>query len=450
MYLVQGEPGVGKTTLAMQFLLEGVRVGDRVLYVTLSETHAELIAAAHSHGWSLDGVAVHEMSPAQPHEESGDDDNTLYVPGDVELGERMQRLLREVDLIKPARIVLDSCTELRLLAQSPLRFRRQILALKEDLVRRECTVLLIENPVTLGGDPLLQSLVHGVICLEQDEQLYGVERRRIRIAKMREVSFRGGFHDLRIHHDGVIVYPRLIAAEHGSGFSREHVSSGIAHLDALTGGGLERGTATLVIGPAGSGKSALTSQYVAAAAERGERVAMYTFDEGIATLFARADGLGIPVRRHHETGAISVQQIDPAELTPGEFVHVVRDAVERQNARMIVIDSLNGYLHAMPQEQFLAAHLHELLTYLRQHGVVVLMVVAQHGVIGSEAPIDVSYLADNVIVTRFFEAEARVRKAISVVKKRAGAHEDTIRELSMGPGGLVVGEPLVGFSGVLS
>jgi circadian clock protein KaiC len=362
----------------------------------------------------------------------------------------MQRLLREVDLVKPTRIVLDSCTELRLLAQSALRFRRQVRALKDDLIRSECTVLLIENPVQLGGDPLLQSLVHGVICLDQHEQLFGVERRRLRVAKMREVDFRGGLHDVRIRHEGLVVYPRLVAAEHGVGFTRDLVSSGIPHLDALVGGGLDRGTSTLIVGPAGSGKSALTSQWAVAAAERGEHVAMYTFDEGSGTLFARAEGLGLPLRGHVEAGTITVQQIDPAELSPGEFVHVVRHAVESRRARVVVIDSLNGYLHAMPQEHFLAAHLHELLAYLRQHGVVVLMVVAQHGLIGGESPIDVSYVADNVIVTRFFEAEARVRKAISVVKKRAGAHEDTIRELTMGPRGLVFGEPLVGFDRVMT
>jgi circadian clock protein KaiC len=449
VYLVQGDPGAGKTTLAMQFLLEGVRRQERVLYVTLSETRDELIAGAGSHDWSLEGVDIYEMS-GSPAGEINEDENTLYVPGDIELGERMDKLLAEIDRVKPTRIVLDSCTELRLLAQTALRFRRQVLALKADLSRRDCTVLLIENPVNAGGDPLLQSLVHGVVVMEQIQIVYGAERRRLRVNKLRESPFRGGYHDMRIKGEGVVVFPRLVASEHHTSFARDLTSSGLPRLDAMLGGGLDRGSSTLILGPAGSGKSALTNQYVAAAALRGERSSIFTFDEGLGTLYSRADGLGMPLRSLVESGQINVQQVDPAELSPGEFVSVVRDAVERDACRVIVIDSLNGYLQAMPQEEFLAAQLHELLAYLRQHGVVVIMVVAQHGFVGVAGPVDISYLADNVILTRFFEAEGRVRKAISVVKKRAGHHEDTIREFSLGADGLQVGAPLSQFRGVLN
>ena len=450
LYLIQGDPGAGKTTLSLGFLLEGVRAGEKVLYVTLSETVEELQAVARSHGWSLDGVTVHEMNVGDTRTLVDEEDNTLYAPAEVELGERMTALLDEVDRLQPSRIVLDSCTELRLLAQTALRFRRQILALKDDLVKRGCTIILIENPTTAGGDPLLQSLVHGVIGLEQLAVVYGAERRRLRIHKLRETRYRGGYHDMAIRTGGLEVFPRLVAAEHGHPFEAEAVSSGIAEIDSLMGGGIDRGTATLVIGPAGSAKSALASQYAVAAAARGEHVAMFTFDEGTGTLFARASGLGMDLAAHVERGTISVQQIDPAELSPGEFIAVVRAAVTEHHARMIVIDSLNGYLHSMPEEKFLALQLHELLSFLRQHGVVAILVVAQHGLLGRmEAPIDISYLSDNVILTRYFEAEGRVRKAISVVKRRSGKHEDTIREVILGPRGFEVGEPLGPFRGGL-
>jgi circadian clock protein KaiC len=450
VYLVQGDPGVGKTTLALQYLLEGRAQGEVCLYVTLSESADELQAVARSHGWSLEGIDVYEMSVVDAG--IGDDgENTLYVPAEVELGERMLKLLAEVDRVKPSRIVIDSCSELRLLAQSPLRFRRQILALKQDLVKRQCTILLLENPVAAGGDALLQSLVHGVITMEQWPPLYGPERRRLRIVKMRELAYRGGYHDMMLEKRGVIVHPRLVAAEHQGQFLDGKASSGVPELDALLGGGIDRGTSTLIMGPAGSGKSALVSQFAVAAARRGERVALFTFDEGTGTLFARAAGIGMDLAGHVEAGRIFVQQVDPAELSPGEFVSIVRRVVEVEGTRMVVIDSLNGYLQAMPEEPFLPAQLHELSSYLRQRGVVLLMVVAERGLVGTmEAPVDVSYIADGVIVTRYFEAAGRVRKAISAVKKRAGRHEDTIREFNLGPKGFTVGPPLVQFHGVLT
>lgn len=452
LYLLQGDPGVGKTTMALQFMREGARLGERCMYVTLSETREELNAVANSHGWKLDNIDIYEMSASEPLGTAEDDENTLYVPAEVELGERMRALLEEVDRLKPTRIVLDSCSELRLLAQSPLRFRRQLLALKADLVRRDCTILLLENPTSVGGDPLLQSLVHGVIAMEQLSPLYGAERRRLRVVKLREVAFRGGYHDIRIERGGVIVFPRLVAADHRTGFEQDVLSSGVEGLDSLLGGGLSRGTSTLFMGPAGSGKSALASQYAAAAAQRGEHVAIYTFDEGMATFLARAHGIGISLSDHLASKRITVQQVDPAELSPGEFIASVRKSVEENKASIVIIDSLNGYLQAMPEEHFLTAQLHELLSYLRQQGVLTILVVAQHGFLGANmiTPIDVSYLADTVVLMRYFEADGRVRKAISVPKRRSGPHEDAIREFALTSQGIIVGKPLSEFHGVLT
>jgi circadian clock protein KaiC len=447
MYLVEGDPGAGKTTLALQFLREGVRLGQRTLYITLSETRDELVAVCASHGWALDGIDVHEVSAAL----LDDEDNTLFVPGDIELGERSREMLAEVERVGPARVVLDSCTELRLLAQSQLRFRRQLLALKEALIRRGCTILLLDNPGGHVGDGLLQSLVHGVIHMEQLSPEYGAERRRLRVKKLREVSFRGGYHDFVIRTGGLEVFPRLVAAEHHDRVLGEALKSGVRELDDLLGGGLPRGTSTLIMGPAGSLKSSIAIQYAVAAALGGDRVAAFLFDEDEATMVARSEGLGMPVRRCLSEGRLQVRQVDPAQLSPGEFTHIIREAVEKDGARLVLIDSLNGYLHAMSQEKLLALQLHELLSYLRQVGVATVMVVALHGLVGEQrAPIDVSYLADNVILMRFFEAQGQVRRAVSMLKKRTGRHEATIRELSIGNDRLVVGPPLDQFRGVLA
>jgi circadian clock protein KaiC len=450
LYLIQGDPGAGKTTIALQFLLEGKRLGERGLYVTLSESEVELTAVARSHGWSLEGIGISELCAAdagmREHEE-----NTLYVPAEVELGECMQTLLAQVNRVRPTRMVIDSCSELRLLAQSPLRFRRQILALKTELVRRGCTIVLIDNPSGNEGNELLQSLVHGVVHMEQLSPPYGAERRRLRVIKLREVAFRGGYHDFCIRYSGVEVFPRLVAGEHRAEFIPELVSSGLPALDALLGGGPERGTSTLIVGPSGSGKSALAVQYAVAAAQRGERAAIFTFDEGYGTLRTRSAGIGMDLTEFLERGTLSVQQVDPAELSPGQFADTVQRAVDEDNARVLIIDSLNGYLHAMPEEKFLLAQLHELLSYLRQRGVLCIMVVVQHGLFGDTvAPVDVSYLADSVLLTRYFEVGGRVRKALSVMKKRAGHHEDTIREFALGPNGIVVGPALTQFRGVLT
>ncbi len=450
LYLIQGDPGVGKTTLALQFLLEGRRLGEPTLYVTLSETREELDSVAASHGWSLDGIEVHEMAGGESAAVA--DENTLYLPSEIELGERMAELLAEVDRVSPRRIVLDSCTELRLLAQTPLRFRRQVLALKERLVQRQCTILLLETPGTRAGDAVLQSLVHGVVEMDQHAPMYGSERRRLRVVKMRAVKFRGGWHDITIAETGVRVFPRLVAAEHAPGFEKGVISSGIDGLDKLVGGGFDRGTSVLLLGPAGAGKSSLAACYAVSVANRGERAAFFAFDEGVDTLFTRSEALGMPLQKHVESGRITVQQVDPADLSPGEFACRLQHAVEVGGARLIVIDSLNGYLTAMPDQHYVLIQLHEVLSYLRQQGVVTLIALAQHGLVDPTmtTSVDVSYLADTVLVLRYFEASGRIRKAVSVLKKRSGQHEDTIREFSLGASGILVGPPLADFRGVLT
>jgi circadian clock protein KaiC len=450
VYLVQGDPGVGKTTMALQMLLDGAARGEPVLYVTLSETRDEIEGVAASHGWSLEPIHIYEMANTEDGVEP-DAENTLYTPAEVELGERMRALLETIDRIQPRRVIIDSCSELRLLAGTPLRFRRQVLALKRGLVKRNCTMWLLENPLTPGGDVLLQSLVHGVLSLEQLAPLYGSERRRLRVLKLREVRYRGGYHDFLIQTGGIRVYPRLVAAEHVTAGARQSMPSDVAGLDALLGGGIDRGTSTLLLGPAGSGKSAMATAFVMAAAARGERSAIFAFDESIGTLFARADALGMRLRAQVDGDVVSVQAVDPAELSPGEFVHAVRRAVEERDARVVVIDSLNGYFNAMIDEAFVLAQMHELLTYLGHRGVATILVMAQHGMVGSMvAPIDVSYLADTVVLLRFFEAQGRVRKAVSALKKRSGHHEDSIREYLITSDGLAVGPPLRDFRGVLT
>ncbi|HEX8155341.1 MAG TPA: ATPase domain-containing protein [Thermoanaerobaculia bacterium] len=450
VYLVQGDPGVGKTTLGVHFLLEGVRLGQRVLYITLSETRDEIEAVARSHGWDLTNIDIFEYSAG--HSLEVDDESTLFHPSEVELGEATKTMLAEVDRVQPQRVVFDSLSEIRLLAQNPLRYRRQILGLKQYFGGRHCTVLLLDDRGVSGGDMQLLTLAHGVILLEQLAPIYGAERRRLRVSKLRGVKYRGGYHDFTIRTGGMVVFPRLIAAEHREDVHLQQLPSGIPAIDSLLGGGIDRGTSTLVMGPAGSGKSLLTTQYALSAAERGEHAALFVFDESRATLLARAAATSMDLSRHIESGLITVQQIDPAEIPPGEFVQLVRDAVEKRNLTVLVIDSLNGYLNAMPEEHFLTIQMHELLMYLGQKGVATLLVVAQHGVVGTSmnSPVDVSYLADSVILFRYFELAGELRKAVSVVKKRSGAHEKAIRPLTIGPEGLRVGPPLTEFHGVMS
>lgn len=450
VYLVEGDPGSGKTTLGLQFLREGIARGESVLYVTLSETRSELTAVAASHGWTLEGMTLHELTPS---EESfkPDDQYTFFHPSEVELSETTKAVLSEVERINPSRVVFDSLSEMRLLAREPLRYRRQILGLKQFFVGRDCTVLLLDDRTSQSGDLQLQSLAHGVVTLEQLAPEYGAERRRLRIVKLRGVRFQGGFHDFLIATGGLRVFPRLVAAESRTDGGHGAASTGIPKLDALLGGGLDRGTSTLFIGPAGAGKSAIATQICVAAAARGEHVTMYLFDEGLDTFRRRAAGLGADVTDHIASGRLTLTQVDPAEMSPGEFAERIRTAVDRDHASIVVIDSLNGYLNSMPEERFLLAQLHELFMFLRQRGVLAISVVAQHGLVGAmQTPVDLSYLADNVLLLRFFEARGAVRQAISVLKKRSGPHEKTIRELRLESNGIVVGEPLAEFQGVLT
>jgi circadian clock protein KaiC len=451
IYLIEGNPGSGKTTLALQYLLEGARRGERGLYITLSETSDELRAGAASHGWSLDGIDLVELI-ASDASLTPDMQYTMFHPSEVELAETTKNVLDEVERIKPTRVVFDSLSEMRLLAQNPLRYRRQILALKQFFAGRQSTVLLLDDRTSEANDLQLHSIAHGVILLEQLAPEYGAERRRLSVLKMRGRQYRGGFHDFRIARGGLGVYPRLIAAEHRQPFASESISSEVPQLDALLGGGLTRGTSVLIVGPAGVGKSTVAVQYAIAAAHRGEKATLFLFDESVTAMMQRATGIGLDLEQQVAKGNIYVQQIDPAELSPGEFVHLVRQTVERDGSRVLIIDSLNGYLNAMPEERFLLIQLHELFTYLGQRGITTFLLVAQHGLIGHDmqTPVDASYLADAVIILRYFEVQGEVRQAISVMKKRSGIHERTIRELRIDQRGLHVSRPLHAFQGVLN
>jgi len=451
LYLVEGMPGSGKTTLALQFLMEGVRRGETVIYVTLSETAEEIRSVVDSHGWTLEGITVRELVPSD--DALGPADQyTVFHPSEVELSDTTQRILADVDQIKPTRVVFDSLSELRLLAGNPLRYRRQILALKQFFSGRRCTVLMLDDMTSAEHDLQVQSIAHGALLLEHTIPGFGVPRRKLSVTKFRGSDFRGGYHDYVIRRGGLEVFPRLIAAEHRRPPTRERLSSGLAELDRLTGGGLERGSSTLIVGAAGTGKSTVSALFAHSAAQRGERSALFIFDESANTLFNRMDGLGIDLKSHVDAGRISVHEVDPTELSAGEFAHRVRCAVEEEQARIVVIDSLNGFLNSMPEERFLLVQLHELLTYLGQQGVATLLVSAQHGLVSSHmvSPVDASYLADAVFLMRYYEAEGEVRQAISVIKKRGGAHERTIRDFRMSHGRIEVGEPLRNYRGVLT
>ncbi len=451
IYLVQGDPGVGKTTLGMKFLLAGIAAGERCMYVALSETRSEIEAVVHSHEWSLDGVDVLELS-ALEQSASLINDTSLFEASDADLHETTRLILSHVEASKPDRIVFDSLSELRLLAQSPLRYRRQILALKQFFADRKTTVLLLDDRTSDPSDKQLQSLAHGVVSLEMESPLYGEDRRRLRIAKLRGVRFGGGYHDFIIETGGVRVFPRIVAAHHHTEFPATTISSGSAELDALLGGGLDYGTSTLLIGSAGSGKSTVAAQYASAAAKRGEKAAFFIFDERVQTLLTRSRETGLELDQHLQEGRITIQQVDPAEMSPGEFAHCVRDAVEKNGARVVIIDSLNGYQHSIGDDRVLMIQLHELFSFLANNGVATIIVAAQHGLVGinMQSPIDVSYLADTVVLLRYFEAGGRIRKAISVVKKRSGRHENAIRELVLDEHGFRVGNPLEEFTGVLT
>jgi circadian clock protein KaiC len=452
-YLVQGDPGSGKTTLALQFLLEGVRRGEKGLYITLSETRDELLSVARSHGWSLDDITLLDLSAIenllQPEAQT-----TVFHPSEVELIKVSRLLVDEAEKTRPARVAFDSLSEFRLMSETPLRYRRQLLNLKQTFAKMGSTVLLLDDKMTrrgIAGDPHVLSLTHGVILMEELSPDYGTSRRRLRVAKLRAVKFREGYHDYLIETGGLRVFPRMVAAEHHTKFDRTPISSGIAELDKLFGGGLDRGTTTLVLGPAGTGKSSLALQYGVKMAAEGERSMFFAFDETRGVMLSRAKALGFGLERWMKKGFVTIQQVDPAELSPGEFAGRIRRAVET-GCKLIVIDSLNGYLHAMPGEKYLDNQLHELSSYLNQQGALTMLILAQHGLVAAaEAPVDLSYLSDTVVSLRYFEAHGEVRQAVAVIKKRSGRHERTIREFKLTPGkGLSIGEPLRDFQGVLT
>jgi circadian clock protein KaiC len=450
LYLLEGLPGSGKTTLAFQFLMEGVRQGERVLYIALSESEEEVRAVAHSHGWSFEGIEVRELVPTQDSLEP-DEQYTIFHPSEVELNDTTRKILEDVARIRPSRLVFDSLSELRLLAGSPLRYRRQILALKHYFAGQQCTVMLLDDLIGQGHDLQVQSIAHGVILLQQNTPDYGKQRRRLSVLKYRGKDFRGGYHDYVLKRGGLEVFPRLVAAEHKGSYTEERLTSGLPELDQLLGGGLDRGTSTLITGAAGTGKSSIAGLFAHAAAERGGHSTLFIFDESERTLVSRMRALGVDLQKHIEQGRILVRPVDPGEWSPGELSNAVRMAVSQHRSSIVIIDSLNGYLHSMPNERFLIVQLHEILTYLGQQGVATILINAQLGLIGQmKSEIDASYLADGVVLTRYFELEGEVRMAVSVVKKRGSHHEHTIRELKLDAGRISVSAPLRGYQGVLT
>ena len=453
LYMIEGISGTGKTTFGLQFCLGGVRDGERAVYISLSETEDELRQVIDSHGWSAEGLVilsfadcVEDVAPGQEY--------TLFHPSEVELGQTTQWVLEAVEKYRPQRIVLDTLSGLRLMADDPLRYRRQIQSLRSYLTARGCTVLIIdetEEDKSVLFQP--RSLAHGVFCLQSVAPDYGPERRRLLVRKVRGIAYSSGYHDCRLTTGGLEIYPRLVASSHppmrrGS----ETVSSGIAGIDRLLGNGLQRGGSTLIMGAAGTGKSTIALNYCIAAAERGEKSVCYLFDERLDTAVARAEGLGMDLQRHLDSGMLQIRQVNPAEMSPGEFAHNLRTAAADSDLRLVVIDSLSGYMYAMPQERFLHLHLHELLSFLGSQGINVLLTLVQHGLVGEQVqtPAELSFLADTVMLLRYFEAKGEVRKAVSVFKNRAGPHETTIRELLMDASGISVGDPLRDFQGVLT
>jgi circadian clock protein KaiC len=449
VYLLEGSPGTGKTTAAMSFLRAGALAGERTLYITLAETEVELRDTAGSHGWDLEGVEIFELVPPESLLDEQQQQSLLYS-SDLELGETTRMIFEAVERVRPERVVIDSLSEIRLLAQSSLRYRRQVLALKHYFARHGATVLLLDDLTTDTLDKTVHSVAHGVVRLEELAPQYGAERRRARVIKYRGRKFRGGYHDFTIKTGGLEIYPRLVSSEHKASFARDPLPSGVPGLDALMGGGVERGSSCLILGPAGTGKSLMALYFALSAIQRGERAALFVFDEELGLLFARTKAFGLDLQSLVDSGKLVVQQIDAAELSPGEFTASVRHCIDATGIRTVVIDSLNGYQAAMPEEQFLILHIHELLQYLNRQGATTFLTVAQHGLVGEmKAPVDVTYLADTVLLLRYFEAAGQVRRAMSVIKKRSGTHEKTIREFEIGKEGVTVGAALEGFQGVL-
>lgn len=450
IYLLKGDPGVGKTTFALQFLFQAVHDGEPALYVSFAETSSELAALGHAHGWDMDKLTLHDLS-VQQNGEIRAVEQTMFHPAEVELEEIIDPLLEVIRKVKPTRVVIDSLSEIRLLAKDPLRYRRQLMTLKRFFLQNRCTAILIDDKIERRDDDVAQTLVHGIIALEKITPNYGTTRRRLSIEKLRGVRYAEGYHDYRIKTGGMEVYPHLVAASHSRTTAEAPLSSGVTELDALLGGGIERGNSTLLMGSAGTGKSSLAAQFAIAAARRGERVAIFSFEESVATWLQRATTLGLEPQPHLDSGVLQIVQVDPAELTPGELSNKVRTMVA-EGLRIVIIDSLNGYLQSVPEENYLLLHMHELLTYLGQKSVSTFLIVSQHGLVGpvQQTPIDLSYLADSVMMLRYFESAGEVRQVISVMKKRSGRHERTLRELRLGKGGVQLGPPLADFHGVLT
>jgi circadian clock protein KaiC len=450
LYLIQGDPGVGKTTLAMQFLLEGARQGETGLYVSLSETKDEIEVVAMSHGWDLGVIHLYELSSIEE-QIRGDSESTFFHPSEVELNRTIGALIAEVERVNPVRVVFDSLSEMRMLTDTPLRYRRQILQLKQFFAGRNCTVLLLDDRTSGTNELQVESIAHGVLCLSNSPQDYGVSRRQLSVLKIRGSEFREGSHDLILRRGGITVFPRLMAGEHRREFPREDFASGVPELDALLGGGLARGTSNMFMGPPGTGKSTLALRFAVTAAERGEKSLFFIFDETTRTLKNRASQLGMDMERYEKEDLVRIEQIDPADISPGELVHSIQRAITEQDVRMVVIDSINGYLNAMPEQKYLTLQLHELLAYLNQLGVITIMVLAQQGLVGTmTSTVDLTYLADTVVLSRFYEERGEVKKALSVIKKRSGQHERTIREMWVDHKGVSVGEPLRNLQGVLT